>query len=296
MEGKAADEIAVDAALVRRLLAAQFPRWASMRVEPVRSAGADNAIYRLGNDLAVRLPRMPEAAAQVDKEHRWLPRLAPLLPLDVPVPLAKGRPAEGYPWPWAVHRWIDGETAARMDLAGSGHAAADLGRFVASLRRADPDGGPPTHRGAPLVSQDPDTRTALAGLGGTLDTAAAAAAWDAALRAPAWAGRPAWLHGDLIPTNLLTRRGRLVAVIDFGCLGLGDPACDLIPAWTVLSAGTRATFRATADVDDATWARGRGWALSLGLGAAFHHHARNPVLAAIGRRTVGEVLADRLTP
>jgi len=291
------DEVDIDVALVGRLLAAQFPQWADLSIAPVHSAGTDNAIYRLGSDLAVRLPRIDWATGQVDKEHQWLPRLAPHLPLAIPVPLALGTPGEGYPWPWSVYQWLSGENATIERIADPGQAARDLAQFVAALQRIDPAGGPPpgvynSFRGVPLATRDAETRSAIASLNGMLDTGAVAAAWDAALQAPAWHGPPVWIHGDLSPLNLLVQQGQLSAVIDFGCLGVGDPACDLQVAWNLLSAQTRDVFRAALPVDDATWARGWGWALSVGLIALPYYQSTNPVLAGIARRVIDEVLAD----
>lgn len=292
-----ADEVDTDASLVRRLLAAQFPHWADLPIEPVRSAGTDNAIYRLGPEMAVRLPRVPAAVGQVDKEYRWLPRLAPLLPLAVPVPLAKGAPGEGYPWQWGVYEWLEGENATTEHIADPRLAALDLARFIAALRQIDPTDGPPpgSHnfgRGEPLANRDSSTRAAISNLQGMLDTDSATAAWEAALQAPVWHGPPVWIHSDLQSGNLLSQQGRLSAVIDFGCLGVGDPACDLAVAWNLFSADTRGVFRAALAVDDATWARGRGWALSFGLGALLYYQVTNPVLAGIGQYAIAEVLAD----
>ena len=287
-----ADEVDTDAALVGRLLAAQFPQWADLSIEPMRSAGTDNAIYRLGDDMAVRLPRIHWATGQPDLEHEWLPRLAPLLPLAVPVPLAKGEPAEGYPWHWSVYRWLEGETATLERIADPQQAATELGRFVAALQRIDPAGGPPSSRGVTLARRDAATRAAIEAVSGMLDTDAATEAWETALEAPAWDRAAVWIHGDLQSGNLLAVEGRLSAVIDFGCLGVGDPACDAMPAWTYLSAGTRDAFRAALPVDDATWARGRGWALSVGLIALPYYQTTNPVLAGIARHAIEEVLAD----
>jgi aminoglycoside phosphotransferase (APT) family kinase protein len=292
-----ADEVDTDVSLVRRLLAAQFPQWADLPIEPVESAGTDNAIYRLGEDMAVRLPRIHWAIGQVEKEQRWLPKLAPHLPLAIPVPLAKGNPAEGYPWHWSVYPWLEGENATIERIADPRQAAADLAHFITALQRIDPAGGPPPgphnfHRGVPLAMRDASTRAAIASLHGTLDTNATTAAWEAALRAPAWHGPPVWIHGDLQSGNLLALQGRLSAVIDFGCLGVGDPACDVIVAWNLLTAETRDVFRAALQVDDATWARGRGWALSFGLIALPYYHSTNPVLAGISRYAIDEVLTD----
>jgi aminoglycoside phosphotransferase (APT) family kinase protein len=288
----------VDAALVGRLLAAQFPQWADLPIVPFHSAGTDNALYRLGSDMVVRLPRIEGATGQIDKEQRWLPRLAPHLPLAVPVPRASGVPGEGYPWQWSVYPWLPGENATIVPITDPDRAALDLAHFIAALQRIDSTDGPPPgphnfFRGVPLSTRDAQTRTAIATLHGMLDTDAVTEAWEVALQAPAWGGPPVWIHGDLQPLNLLVQQGRLSAVIDFGGLGVGDPACDLMVAWNLLSAHTRDVLRAALPVDDATWARGRGWALSMGLIALPYYQSTNPVLAGIARRAIAEVLADQ---
>jgi aminoglycoside phosphotransferase (APT) family kinase protein len=288
-----ADEIDTDVSLVRRLLAGQFPQWAGLAVEPVESAGTDNAIYRVGDDLAVRLPRVERVTSQIEKEHRWLPRLAPHLPLAVPVPLALGAPAEGYPWRWSVSPWLEGEIATVERIDDLRRAAADLAEFVNALQRIDPTGGPRSSRGEPLARRDRETRAALAALAGKLDTDAVTGAWEAALAAPPWDGPPVWTHGDLYDGNLLARNGRLAAVIDFGVLGVGDPACELIVVWSLFSGESREAFREALAVDDATWARGRGWALSVGLLALPYYETTNPVMVANSLRRIGQVLADR---
>jgi aminoglycoside phosphotransferase (APT) family kinase protein len=290
-------EVDIDVALVGRLLAAQFPQWADLPIEPVHPAGTDNAIYRVGSDMAVRLPRIHGATGQLEKEHRWLPRLAPLLPLAIPIPLGKGTPAEGYPWHWSVYRWLDGEPATIDRIADPRQAATELAKFIAAMQQIDPVEGPPpgehnSFRGVPLARPDLSTRDAITALRDTIDADAATGAWEAALRAPAWQGPALWLHGDLLVANLLAQRGRLSAVIDFGCLGVGDPACDVMVGWTYLSAETRDVFRAALPVDDATWARGRGWALSFGVIALPYYQSTNPVLSGIARYAIDEVLAD----
>ncbi|MFB6809179.1 aminoglycoside phosphotransferase family protein [Streptomyces sp. NPDC056387] len=289
------DEVDIDGPLVARLVAEQFPQWAGLPVRKVRSAGTDHAMYRLGDEMSVRLPRMPGAADQVDLEQRWLPHLAPHLPLAVPVPLGRGVPGEGYPFPWSVYRWLDGANLFDEPVTEPHDAAAGLGRFVAALRSIDTAGAPRSFRGGPVGTADAGVRAAIRDLGadGTHDAGAATAAWEAALRVPQWDGPPVWLHGDLLPGNLLARRGRLSAVIDFGCVGVGDPACDTMAAWTLLSADTRKVFREAAGVDEATWARGRGWALRFGLTAEHYYRGgRNPVLARVGHRAAAEAIAD----
>jgi aminoglycoside phosphotransferase (APT) family kinase protein len=290
-------EVETDVALVRRLLAAQFPHWAGLPIEQVHAGGTDNAIYRLGADLAVRLPRIKSATGQAETERVWLPRLAPRLPLAIPVPLATGAPGEGYPWRWSIQRWLAGENATTARLTDPDQAARDLARFIAALRRITTTGWPPpeppaSFRDQSLASRDAAVRAAIAALGGALDAEAATAAWEAALAAPEWDGPRVWIHADLQPLNLLLDGGRLSAVIDFGGLGLGDPAVDVMAAWTLFSGGTREVFRAALEVDGATWARGRGWALSMGLIALPYYETTNPTLAGVARRAIDEVLDE----
>lgn len=296
-EGMHADEVFTDGPLVRRLLSVQFPQWASLSIAQVESAGTDHAIYRLGDDMAVRMPRVDWATEQVEKEQQWLPRLAPLLPLAIPTPLAKGRPAEGYPWHWSVYRWLEGENVTLGRLAEPRQAAIDMARFVAALQRIDPSGGPPpgSHnffRGVPLALRDAPTRSAIESLHGIVDADAATATWEAALRTPSWHGSPVWIHGDLQPGNLLAVMGQLSAVIDFGGLGVGDPACDLMVAWNLFSAETREVYREALEVDDASWARGRGWALSCALIGLPYYTNTNAGFVRWARHTLDEVLAD----
>ncbi len=294
-----ADEVDTDAALVGRLLAAQFPEWADLPIETVRPLGTDNTLYRLGDDMVVRLPRRQRDSGTLKLERRWLPRLAPLLPLAVPVPLAEGMPAEGYPFVWSVYRWLKGQNATIERVTDPSRLATDLAQFVAALQRVDPAGGPSpgqynAFRGVPLATRDQATRTAIASLARAIDSDAVTTAWEAALRAPEWRRAPVWIHGDLDSRNLLVERGRLSAVIDFGCLGVGDPACDVMAAWKVLSVDTRDSFRTALSVDEATWARGRGWALSQALMAlSYYTLETNAVLVREARRWLAEVLADR---
>ncbi|MFJ8924758.1 aminoglycoside phosphotransferase family protein [Streptomyces sp. NPDC102415] len=287
-----ANETKTDAALVRRLLAAQFPAWADLPVEPVRSSGTVNAIYRLGTDLTVRLPRVEGGSRDVATEHRWLPHLAPHLPHAIPAPLAQGVPGEGYPWSWSVCRWLDGTNPAAG--AGNTELAVGLAEFVLALRRVDTTDAPPAFRSEPLAARDTATRGALDALHGVIDTEAAADAWTTALRAPAPEGPAVWVHGDLQPGNVLVADdGRLSAVIDFGCMGLADPAVDLIPAWYLLGPEGRAVFRTRVEADPATWERARGWALSIALMELSYYRTSNPVMAETAARVIGEVVGER---
>lgn len=297
-------EVRIDEALVRRLVASQFPQWAELPVEPVARSGLDNATYRMGEDMSVRLPRLPRWEGQVAREQRWLPRLAPRLPLPIPEPVAMGAPGDGYPFPWSVYRWLDGETATPDGIADPRQAALDLGGFLAALERIDPAGGPPPEwsngfRGVPLGDRRDSAvvenrmRERIAALDGLVDTDAVDAAWETALAAPAWDGPPVWIHGDPAPGNLLSAGGRLSAVIDFGTLAVGDPACDLIAAWTWFpSPESRDLFRATLQVDDATWARGRAWGLSACLPSRRELSGVDPRRAAGAVRWLDELIAD----
>jgi aminoglycoside phosphotransferase (APT) family kinase protein len=294
-----ADEVDIDVPLVRRLIAAQFSAWADLPIEPVWPLGTDNALFRLGDELVARLPRRERTSGTLEKERLWLPRLAPLLPLAIPVPLAEGTAGDGYPFTWSVYRWLRGETATVGSIADPSQLAADLAQFVAALQRVDPAGAPAPgehnfFRGEPLARRDEATRAAIAALDEEIDAQAVTAAWEEALRASGWERPPVWIHGDLDARNLLVERGRLSAVIDFGSLGVGDPACDVMVAWKVLPAYARDVFRTELSVDEATWARGRGWALSQALMALANYTLEtNQVLVREARRWLVEVLAER---
>lgn len=287
-----ADELDIDDGLVRRLLSEQFPQWAALPLEPVVSSGTVNILYRLGRGMLVRLPRVTRAADDVYREQAWLSRLAPHLPVSVPTLLGAGEPGAGYPCPWSVFDWLDGHNPIPGRVQAPEVLARDLVRFVQALRRIDADGAPPGYRGGPLAPLDAGVRAAIAQLLGKIDTAAAAAAWDDALRAPDWALAPVWVHCDLVPGNLLINDDRLTAVIDFAAAGIGDPACDLMPVWGILPAAVRAIVRDDLDVDDATWTRGCGWALAQALIALPYYEHSNPVMAANARHAIHEVLDE----
>jgi len=282
--------------LVSRLLADQFPQWAGLPVRPVEADGVDNTTFRLGQTMSVRLPSADAYVEQVYKEHRWLPVLAAQLPLPIPEPLAKGVPGNGFPRPWSVYRWIDGDPATAEGVADMPGFAADLADFLVALYQIDPAGGPGpgTHnffRGGPVAVYDGETQDALAALQGQIDTALAAEVWQAALRA----GRqepPVWFHGDAQPGNLLLSDGKLSAVIDFGTSGVGDPACDTTIAWTFLSGESSRIFKQRLPFDEATWVRGRGWAIWKAMIVLVEALKDDPQDAAYTKGVIEAILAD----
>jgi aminoglycoside phosphotransferase (APT) family kinase protein len=286
----------VDDGLVRRLVAEQFPQWAELPLTRFPSGGTVNAVYRLGDEMAVRLPLARGGAADVTLEQQWLPRLAPLLPTPVPEVLGAGEPSEGYPWPWSVHRWLPGENPEAGALSEPAALARDLAAFVTAVRGVTLPGAPTAHRGGPIASLDAETRAAIEELRAIpqegVDCDAVAAVWQEALRAPDRDGPPVCLHADLMPGNLLVDGGRLTSVIDFGCMGVGDPACDLFPAWNLLPAAARQVFREALDVDDATWLRGRARTLSQAVIALPYYRETNPVMAGNARYVIREVLEE----
>jgi aminoglycoside phosphotransferase (APT) family kinase protein len=287
-------EIDIDATLVSRLMAAQFPEWGELPLRPVAPTGTDNAIFRLGDAMAVRLPRIHWAIDQPAKEREWLPVLAPHLSLAVPTPLALGEPADEYPWHWSVCRWLPGDIATPEHLSSPREVADDLARFMRELESIDTEGGPaPAGRGEPLATRDGATRDAIATLGDAIDTTRVEALWEAALGAPVPSRSPVWLHGDLDARNLLAINGRLSGVLDFGALAVGDPAADVMVAWKMFGADDRGWFRSILGVDDATWLRARGWVLSQALMIlSYYTLETNRILVLEAQRWMHAVLGD----
>ena len=259
------------------------------------SGGWDNRTFHLGHDMTVRLPSAARYATQVEKEQYWLPRLAPYLPLAIPLPLALGIPGTGYPWQWSVYRWLEGENATMERIVDLRQFAVTLAEFLLALQGIGSNGGPAPgahnfYRGGSLEIYDAQTREAISDLGGIIDRSAVATAWEAALNTR-WHGSPVWIHGDVSAGNLLVTRGRLSAVIDFGCAGVGDPACDLAIAWTLFSGESREAFRSALPLDLGTWARGRGWTLWKAL-ITLAGQRRSSPLEAKARRVLEEVVAE----
>ena len=284
-----ADELEISGALVRRLLAEQFPEWAALPLRRVEPAGTVNAIFRLGDELSLRLPRRHGPTKARGKEFDWLPRLARALPLEVPVPVAQGHPTDEYPWFWDVHTWLEGETATVEDIDAI-EAARDLAAFVAALQQVDAAGAP-RGRGIPLSERDEEIRQWLASFA---SDPAVTEEWERAVAAPPWDGPPVWHHGDLDVRNWLVRGGRIRGVIDWGSMGVGDPACDVMVAWKLHSREARDAFREALPTDDATWVRARGWALSQAVAAlAYYTPENNPSLYHEAQRWLELALSER---
>jgi aminoglycoside phosphotransferase (APT) family kinase protein len=286
-----AGEVDTDPRLVKRLLD-QLPQWADLRIEAGPSTGTVNALYRIGDDLVVRLPRVSGWEDDLGKEVRWLPVLAPRLPLAVPVPVARGVPRHGYPFHWAVYRWLPGEdlsAASGVDLL---QVAEALVGFVRALRRVPTDEAPRSRRDRPLAARDAELRAAVVAAAGAMDGPAVLRAWEPSVEAAPWSARAVWTHGDLLTPNLLCQDGRLCGVVDFGNMGVGDPAVDLIPAWSVLSEDSRQLFRSGLKHDAGTWLRARGMALHQAVMIIPYYAKTNPGFVATAQKTVHEVAAD----
>lgn len=251
----------IDAALVRALISQQFPQWSALPVEFVPQ-GNDHRTFRLGDALSVRLPSAEGYVPQGDKEHRWLPVLAPLLPLPIPAPIAVGAPSGLFPFPWSVYGWLEGEVLPTDAVVTDATLAEDLAGFLVALQAAVPPGPLPglhsAYRGAPPTVWDEDVRRCIPLLGS--DGARAARAWSEAVTSE-MTSLPVWFHGDVAPGNLLLRDGRLSAVLDFGCSGTGDPACDIAAAWMTFDGDAREAFLGRLAPDEGMLRRGRGWAL-----------------------------------
>ena len=287
-----ADEIDVDDGLVRALIDDQFPPYSDLALRRASSTGTDNAIYWLGAHLGVRLPRIHWAVPQVNKEHEWLPRLAPHLPASVPQPVAVGAPGDGYPHPWLIYRWVGGADALTAPVNDWTALAEDVAQFVLALQRVATDGAPPAGgRGGPVGPRDEATRRAIARLDELIDTGRALAAWQEAVSAEPWGGPPVWVHADLLPGNLVVEGGRLAGVIDWSAAGVGDPACEAMLAWAMPPAA-RAPYRDILKIDDATWARGRGWAIEQAAHFIPYYAKTIPAGVAAASDRLDAALAD----
>jgi aminoglycoside phosphotransferase (APT) family kinase protein len=284
-------EIDIDTVLVKRLLAEEFPHLADMSITQVRSTGTVNAIFHLDNDLYVRLPRMEIWAENIVREWIWLPKLAPHISLKIPKPLAQGKPTNWYPYPWVIYHWIEASPYQDDLINDERQIAYDLANFIFELRSINIPGAPQGGR-RPLIELDPMTRSSIESSRDVIDTKAVLAAWTRSLESHPWHGKPVWIHGDLLKYNLLVRGSRLYAVIDFGGVGIGDPAADVVPARSIFNKIGRETFRQTLEVDDDTWSRARGYALHQALMIIPYYPKTNPEFVNMAKRTVEEILTE----
>jgi aminoglycoside phosphotransferase (APT) family kinase protein len=281
--------------LAGTLVAEQFPHWAELDIEVVAPGGHDNRTFRLGPEFTIRLPTDEGYVDGELKEHEWLARLAPVLPLRIPEVVGVGRPSADFRRPWSIRRWIPGDTATWDRIADPVDFARDLAGFLVALRSADTEGAPEAgaqsfFRGTHPSSYDEDTRSTIAKIADELDVAHVISVWERAL-ASEWSQQPVWFHGDVASGNLIVADGRLRAVIDFGTSGIGDPACDTVIAWTLLTGAARDAYRDALGLDEQTWDRGRGWALWKALITIAEHREKNPLIADEARRVLAEVLA-----
>lgn len=290
------DELDIDESLVTKLLTQQFPGLANLPIKRLTHSGTDHAIFRLGDEYAIRLPRVSSAEEQMVKEQEWLPKLNSL-PLTTPNPIANGKPSNDYPYHWYVYRWIEGNNAYDQKPDDLQQTAVDLAAFIKALWKVDTAGAPPTRRGLPLSSQDRDVwvNSSATELRSAMDESkinTIMTLWEKYRNAPRWSNSPVWLHGDLLPSNLLVQDGKLHAVIDFGLAGIGDPACDMIPAWSLFDAASRVAFKEALGIDEDTWDRGKGWALSIAVIIIPYYLHTNPVLLSVAKRMIEEITRD----
>lgn len=288
-----ADQVDITEEAVAGLVARQFPEWSGLPVRRVTSYGTVNALFRLGEELILRFPLRPgpERRTELLTEQDHARRLAGKTPLQVPEPVALGDPGDGYAGPWAAYRWIPGEIASDRTIGDPDALADDLAGFVRAVHRLDTEGRgwDGSSRGGPLPGQDDWVRHSLAQSKDLTDTDGITAIWERCLEVP-HAGADVWIHADLMPANLLLRDGRLAAVIDVETMCVGDSAVDLMPAWNLFAAGARASYKRALAVDDATWERGRGWAIVQAIGCVWYYVDTNPVMADTARHTLAAVL------
>ena len=280
--------------LAQDLVAAQFPEWRHLPVEAVRIQGHDNVTFRLGRELSIRLPTDTLYAMHVPAEHEWLPRLGQHLPLPIPEPVGRGAPGPGYPWPWSVNRWIEGDTASGDRIRDMSVFARDLAGFLNALQTIDADGGPVPgrenfFRGGDLSVYENETHHSIEHASPWIDADVAREVWASAVQTPA-DELPVWIHGDVAAGNLLVRDGRLCAVIDFGQLAVGDPACDLTIAWTFFHGTSRTTFQKAMHVSGPAWRRARGWALWKALLTFLH--STDPVVQRAAENVIHDVVLE----
>lgn len=288
----------VSISLVHQLIEQQFPHWAHLEIKPIEPGGIDNKTFRLGSDMLIRLPSEIQYAQQVEKEQYWLPQLASYLSLPIPEPKALGKPISKYPWHWSIYKWIEGESVNNIPLQNVSltKIAHQLVHFLKELHSIKTTRGPGPglhnfYRGGNLVHYDKQARIAIEKLKNIIDADAAIAVWEKALSSK-WNKKPVWVHGDLSSGNMLAQKSKLVAIIDFGCMAIGDPACDLVIAWTLLKDKSRKIFISMLDIDDDTWTRARGWALWKALITLDALKDKKSVKALKQKKIIADVLKE----
>lgn len=293
------NELHIDEKLVYGLIENQCPQWATLPLNPVVSSGTDNALFKLGDEYVVRLPRVEwspgDIGKNINKEWEWLPKIANLLNVPISAPLFKGEPDDNYPWPWTITKWNEGNNPNFEEKNEYASLARDLASFLNELHKIELVNGPISRRGIPLKTKtlDEETRKALSELEGEIDIQSTILLWDHLSNIPYWSKTPLWVHGDFLPGNILIQNYSLNAVIDFSDVGMGDPACDLVIAWSLLNANSRKIFKENLDhIDENTWERGRGWALSIAVIMLPYYKNSNPVLAKLARRIIAQILSE----
>ena len=281
---------------VKALITSQFPQWSELPLREVSSAGTDHELLRLGNDKLIRLPRVDWAAGQAEKEFRWLPVLAPGLPLTIPEPIAMGKATDFYPWNWSIYGWLEGNNAKLQPPSDLDETAEELAAFLKNLQSHEATTGPAAgrhnfRRGVPLLQLDEIVRRCVNELGKRINPDPILPLWEEALESPT-CRKTTWVHGDLHAGNMLTQNGKLSAIIDFGGLGVGDPACDLIVAWNLLDTSSREIFRHAMHCDEGTWTRGRGWAIYTALVALPYYWDSNPSIVEDSWNTLSRLFPD----
>lgn len=284
------NEFTIDECLVRTLLKDQCPEWVDLPLNPIKSSGTDHALFRLGNEYVVRLPRLDGANENINKEYQWVPKLAKLVATPLSTPLFMGKPNEHYPSVWIITQWLDGYNPTFEQENEYQQLAKDLAYFLNDLHKVKLDQGPYSRRGVPLCQLNEETQNAIDKLEEDIDIQAINALWKKLSNTPSFDQNPVWVHGDFLPGNILVQNNRLKAVIDFSDVGIGDPACDLVIAWSLLKPYSRKIFREHLDnIDDNTWERARGWALSISLIMLPYYKHSNPTLARLARQMIENV-------
>jgi len=285
------NELEIDELLVHALLKNQCPHWANLPLKTILSSGTDNALFRLGNEYVVRLPRIDWATESINKEYEWIPKIAEFMKTPLSEPVFKGRPDKSYPWSWIVAKWNEGHNPHYEHENEYELLAKDLACFLNELHGIGLPKGPSSRRGISLKERDVETQKAIGELERDIDVSSVTSLWNQLSNTPSWNKEPVWVHGDFLPGNILVQNNRLSAVIDFSDVGIGDPACDLIIAWSLFKPHSIKIFRNNLEhIDNDTWERGRGWALSIALIMLPYYKYSNPTLASLARQMIENVL------